>query len=118
MSIRGAERVVAEGWARHAGQFWRRIRRYAVDILLPPAIFLLAAGVYRQVHVTRQATKKEQTWKHIKAAFEADQRGNQKTVLSEMDAASRSAPDDADTLFQLGMGFGKLGQPVRAARHF
>jgi len=100
---------------RRIGDAWGWVRRHPVDLLLPPAAFLLAAGVAWQVQWTRHGLRYARTEERFQAALQARQKGNRDTAVKELLAAAAAAPDDAQLLLRLAVGLQSVGQPARAA---
>jgi tetratricopeptide (TPR) repeat protein len=100
---------------RRIGDAWAWVRRHPVDLLLPPAAFLLAAGVAWQVQWTRHGLRYARTEERFQAALQARQKGNRDTAVKELLAAAAAAPDDAQILLRLAVGLQSVGQPARAA---
>src|ERR1044071_837597 len=89
---------------------WRWIRRHWLDVMLPPAIFLLCAGITRQVLWVRGEQSNARSGNHYKASQQALQKGDNARALRELEATERDAPDTADAHFKLAEAFQTLHQ--------
>lgn len=97
--------------ARASGRW---LRGHWIDVLLPPAAFLIAAGLYRQF--SPPALHADiQTQQHIDAASAARQRGDTETAIRELTTAAEVAPDNYPMLFTVAIQLDKAGQHERAA---
>jgi predicted Zn-dependent protease len=98
------------------GRTWGWVRKHWLDLMLPPAAFLLAAGMYRQVHTYRTALRYEQATKHYRASMEALKKADRPRALQELSTAARAAPEDPRLQMSLAAGFQALDQRVQAAQ--
>jgi tetratricopeptide (TPR) repeat protein len=99
------------------GKIWEWMRTHWVDVTLPPAVFLLAAGVYRQVQWARVGVRYSNWEKHYQAAAEAGKQQDRDKAFEELRAASEAAPDDAKVHSELAKAYRALGKPLLAAHH-
>lgn len=93
------------------------LRSHWLVLVLPPAVFLLAAGVTRQVLRTRAGFDHARWEASYQAAAMAGMDGDLETALAEMNDAAAHAPDEAGVHMRLAEGFEHLEQTERALDH-
>jgi tetratricopeptide (TPR) repeat protein len=86
-------------------------------LLLPPAVFLLAAAVAWQVLRARQGLDTARWEDSYRAAGVAGVAGDREAALAELLEAAAHAPDDAEAHIRLAQGFEHLEQKERALAH-
>lgn len=96
---------------------WGRIRRSLPVLLLPPAVFLLAAGVTRQLTRTRDGLAYGDWQRRYQAAVRTGMAGDRDRALRELRAAAQVAPADAEAHTQMAVAFETLGQRRLAIDH-
>jgi tetratricopeptide (TPR) repeat protein len=96
---------------------WSGLRRHWAALLLPPAVFLLAAGVTRQVLRARQGLDTARWEASYQAAGVAGIAGDRDAALAALLDAAAHAPDDAGAHIRLAEGFEHLDQKERALDH-
>src|SRR5258708_21808321 len=84
-------------------------------MFLPAVIFLLAAGIYREVRWGRQGRQYAEWEKHFQAAATAQSQGKGDLALKELFAAAAAAPDVGDAHAQLAKAFKGVRLPDKAA---
>lgn len=95
--------------------FRKWLHAYWLDAAIPITAFLLAAGIYREVHFGQQRRQYDAWERHIRAASDAQNRGKAEAALRELQAAARSAPKDSNAHTVLAQAFKGVRQPERAA---
>jgi tetratricopeptide (TPR) repeat protein len=93
------------------------LRRNWLLLLLPPAFFLLAAGVTRQLLWTWRGSEFSACEVEYREAMEAARAGDLGRALDRLVAAGDHAPDDAGLHRDLAGAFERLGQSERALLH-
>src|SRR5262249_40398170 len=111
------EMPMAKGRAGMASKSWGWLRGHWLDIMLPPAIFLVCAGITRQVLWVRAEQSNARSGQHYKASQQAEQKGDHARALRELEATAREAPDNADAHFKLAEAFQSLHQPASGLLH-
>lgn len=96
---------------------WTWIRRHWPELLLPPAVLLLAAGITRQALRTRDGLESANWRRHYQAAFQEGIKGDRARAIRELEAAARFAPDTPETQMDLALGWEKLGEKARSYTH-
>src|SRR3989442_216353 len=95
---------------------WRWIRSHWLDILLPPTILLLGAGITRYVMWLRVGHGIADVQSHYSAAVAAQKKGDHSLSAKELEKASAAAPDDADAHLRISSLYHSLRLPVQAAQ--
>src|SRR5204863_528689 len=96
---------------------WDWVRRHWLELLLPPAIFLLGAGITRHVLWVREEQRYTRSGQHYQASTQAAEKGDAARALQELNAAARDAPNNAVAHLQLAQAFRRLQQPLLALQH-
>lgn len=91
------------------------VKRQWQFLLLPPLMFLLAAGVANQVFRARSGVETKEFETHFKAAQAAFRSGDKQRCLEELRAAEQVVPSDMRALASLGRLLAQLGQTGHAA---
>ncbi len=94
---------------------WRWIRSHWLDILLPPMILLLAAGITRHVMWVRDGRGVADVQRHYSAAVEAQKKGDFTLSAKELGLASKAAPNDPNVHLRIAALYHSLNLPVQAA---
>lgn len=102
------------GAVHHARAGWQWLRGHWVDVLLPPAAFLLAAGVYREFRPP-DAVRYQQTQQHYDAGVGAQRAGDTQRAIDELLRAADVVPDSYSLLFAVAIQLDNVGQHARAA---
>src|SRR5262249_24331356 len=84
---------------------WGWIRSHWIDILLPPTLLLLGAGVTRYVYWVRSGQKYDEAQRHYAAALSAEKSGDYNASGRELSLAGRAAPDDASIHIRLASAY-------------
>src|SRR5437588_12885326 len=95
MQVEEQKREMPEGRPGAASMAWAWVRRRWLELLLPPAIFLLGAGITRHVLWVREEQRYERSVQHYQASTEAGEKGDAARALQELNASAREAPDNA-----------------------
>src|SRR5258708_3794206 len=95
---------------------WRWIRSHWLDILLPPMILLIGAGVTRYVLWLRVGHGLAEVQSHYSAALAAQKKGDLALSAKELGMASAAAPSDADMHLRISALYHSLHLPVQAAQ--
>lgn len=101
-------------WPRWSGLAWTWTRAHWLELTLPPALFLLAAGVVRQAQSAGHGARSASGEQHYRAALAAEARGDGPGALRELRAAAGDAPADPGFRAGLAAGFERLGQRRQA----
>ena len=95
---------------------WRWIRSHWIDILLPPMILLLGAGITRYYFWVRAGQGIAESQIHYSAAVAAQKKGDLKLSAKELALASKAAPNDANAHLRISALYTYLRLPVQAAQ--
>jgi predicted Zn-dependent protease len=96
-------------WAL-GSRIWNWLQRYWLAVVLPPAVFLLAAGVTRQGFRAWDGYYYATWRKNFEASREAGARGDRVQALQKLTEAAKHAPDDPAVHRLLANGYQMLGR--------
>jgi predicted Zn-dependent protease len=106
-----ASAAILRSGLRGAGaRLWGWLQRYWLAVLLPPAVFLLGAGVTRQCFRAWDAYYYSAWRTKLQASYEAGKAGDRVKALQKLKEAARQAPDDPAAYRQLATGYQILGR--------
>src|SRR5207249_7515137 len=95
---------------------WKWVRSHWIDILLPPAILLLGAGVTRYVLWVHAGHRYMDAQRHYDAALAAQKNKDYAASNRELAFASKIAPDDANAHLRIASAYHSMREPLQAAR--
>src|SRR5215831_5010549 len=114
MQVKAHKAEMPVGRPGAAGTAWGWVRRHWLELLLPPAVFLLGAGITRHFLWVREEQRYARSGQHYQAYAQAVEKGDADRALQELNAAAREAPDNAGAHLQLAHAFRHLQQPLLA----
>lgn len=108
--------TTSHGESRAVFRPWRWIKSHWLDILLPPMILLVCAGITRYVFWLRVGHGLAEAQSHYSAAIEAQKKGDLNLSARELGLASKAAPDDAEAHLRISALYHSIRLPVQAAQ--
>lgn len=96
---------------------WAWVRTHWLDFVIPAAVFLVSAGIYREMRWGQQV-RRQNAWEgHFNSAATLQNAKKPEQALKELLAASEVAPDDADVHRELAKAFQGVRLPDKATHH-
>jgi Flp pilus assembly protein TadD len=96
---------------------WHWLLRNWAAMILPPAMFLLVAGVTRQLNRAWEGSNVGKFRQHLEAAERAIGEGNLKAALPELEAAERLTPEQPEAHGELANAYRQTGRQAEALDH-